>query len=75
MSLMTEKDSFLSFLSTPLCAGRLWMEAFIKEGAWNQDVVRAKPEGRGAGQSVRHTRRSLAAILRERPQYPEEEKW
>jgi hypothetical protein len=72
---MTEKDTFLSFLSTPLYAGRLWMEEFLKKGSWDQDVVRAKPEGRGAGQPVRHTRRSAAAILRERPKYPEEEKW
>jgi len=72
---MTKKDSFLSFLGTPLFSGRLWVEGVIKEGKFNVDVVRAKPEGRGAGQPVRHTRRATSAILRERPKYPEEEKW
>jgi hypothetical protein len=71
---MTKKDTFLPFLGTPLCAGRMWIEDVLKEGSWNSDVVRASPQGRGAGQPVKTTRRSAAAILRERPKYPEEER-
>jgi len=55
-------------------AGRMWVEEFIKEGAWNEDVVPVITGGRGDGKVIRSTRRSATAILRERPKYPEEEK-
>lgn len=72
---MTEKDTFLPFLGIPFFAGRQWIEDFLKEGRFDEDVVRAQPEGRGAGQPVRSTRRAVSGIPRERPRYPEEDKW